>query len=77
MPVLLALLAGTMLPVQAAINAPLGRSLGGAVWAATISGAVLTVALGAAALVTARGLPRTEDAGSVPWWPWVGGCAAR
>ena len=66
-----------MLPVQAAVNARLGRTLGGAVWAATVSGAVLTVALCVAGLVTARGMLRTDGVGAVPWWGWTGGlCGA-
>jgi uncharacterized membrane protein YdcZ (DUF606 family) len=41
----LAVVAGGMLPLQAAINARLARVLGGPTWAAAVSGLILTVAL--------------------------------
>ena len=76
-PVLLALIAGAMLPLQAAINARLGRVLGSPVWAAAVSGAVLTVALVLLGLFAIRTLPRTEGAATLPWWAWTGGlCGA-
>lgn len=75
--ILLALLAGAMLPVQAAMNARLGRTLGSPVWAAAVSGAVLTVALVVIGLVAARSMPRTTGLLTVPWWAWTGGlCGA-
>ena len=62
---MLAVVAGAMLPLQAVINAKLGRAVGSALWAAAISGLVLTVVL---ALVAFAGLP---------WWAWTGGlCGA-
>jgi transporter family-2 protein len=74
---LLALFAGAALPLQAAINARLGRLLGSPVWAAAVSGAVLTVALVVIGLSAFRGLPRTAGASTLPWWAWTGGlCGA-
>ena len=75
--VMLAVLAGTMLPLQAAINARLARVVGSPVWAAAISGLVLTAALALLALAMVRALPRTTGIDSLPWWAWTGGlCGA-
>lgn len=75
--ILLAVLAGAMLPAQAAINARLGRVVGSPVWAAAISGVVLTVALAVVAAALTRAGPRTAGLGNLPWWAWVGGlCGA-
>lgn len=72
-PVLLALAAGAMLPLQAAINARLARLLGSSVWAAAVSGAVLTAVLVAIGLLAVRALPRTAGVATLPWWAWTGG----
>ena len=74
---LLAVIAGAMLPAQAAINARLGRAVGSPVWAAAISGMVLTAALALVATAMTRAGPRTDGLGSLPWWAWIGGlCGA-
>lgn len=73
----LAVFAGAMLPVQAAMNARLGRTLGSPIWGAAVSGAVLTVALVAVGAVALRIMPRTAGLSAVPWWAWAGGlCGA-
>jgi bacterial/archaeal transporter family-2 protein len=66
-----ALAAGSMLPLQAGVNAILARWVGGAVPAALVSFAVGTAALLAVALVFAR--PGVERAGDAPAWVWIGG----
>lgn len=74
---LLAVAAGAMLPMQAAINARLGRTVGSPVWAAAISGVVLTLALTVVAAGLVRVGPRFGGVNSLPWWAWVGGlCGA-
>ena len=74
---LLAVVAGAMLPAQAAINARLGRAVGSPVWAAAISGVVLTITLALVATAMTRAGPRTAGLGSLPWWAWIGGlCGA-
>ena len=73
----LAVAAGAMLPLQAAINARLARLVGSPLWAAGISGLVLTAALALVAGVALRAGPRTEGLGGAPWWVWTGGlCGA-
>lgn len=75
--VLLTLAAGAMLPTQAAVNARLGQTLGGSVWAAAVSGAVLTVILGVLGMTLAGGPPKLGSLGTAPWWAWTGGvCGA-
>ena len=73
----LAVLAGGMLPVQAAVNARLARVVGGPVWAAAVSGLVLTVVLVVVASAAGRGGPRLSGLDALPWWAWIGGlCGA-
>lgn len=75
--VAVAIMAGVMLPLQAAINARLARLVGSPVWAATVSGAVLTVVLALAATAMLGRGPRTEGLAAAPWWFWTGGlCGA-
>ena len=79
LPVLVAVMAGAMLPLQAAINARLARAVGGPIWAATVSGLILTLALAlaGAGLTLSRGGPRTDGLQVLPWWAWTGGlCGA-
>ena len=70
--VIVALIAGAMLPIQAAVNARLGRTLGSPIWAAALSGAVLVIALAIAGLLAVRTLPRTAGLETLPWWAWIG-----
>ena len=72
---ILAVLAGGMLPLQAATNARLADSLGGPVWAAALSGLVLTIVLTLVASTASRGGPRLDGLRALPWW--IGGfCGA-
>jgi transporter family-2 protein len=69
---LLALIGGVVMAVQAPTNAMLARASGSPVLAALISFAVGTVALVALLFVTGapRGLPAAR---SLPWYAWAGG----
>jgi len=72
---ILAVFAGGMLPLQAATNARLADSLGGPVWAAALSGLVLTIVLTLVASTASRGGPRLDGLRALPWW--IGGfCGA-
>ena len=68
----LAAVAGTLFPLQALINARLGASAGGPIWAAFLSFAVGTLVLGVAGLLVA-GPPRLSALSVLPWWIWSGG----
>jgi uncharacterized membrane protein YdcZ (DUF606 family) len=62
--IFLALIAGLMTPLQAAINARVGRMLRLPIWAAAMFGAVFTVALIMIGLLTTA-LPCTKGAAEV------------
>lgn len=70
---LLALLGGALFPLQTAVNAQLGRSVGGALVATIISFCVGLVALLAILLVTTRQFPDLGMLKSIPAYLYVGG----
>lgn len=69
---LLAVIAGVLIAVQAPTNAMLGKALAAPMWAALISFLVGSAALLAVALAVS---PRPSVAGlrDLPWYAWVGG----
>lgn len=69
----LALAAGAALPLQAALNARLGTSLGGPLWGAFASFAIGTLALAAVLSARRMALPSATAIGGVPAWAWTGG----
>lgn len=70
---LLALLIGVFLPVQAGVNAQLRVGLGHPLLAAATSFAVGTVALVACAAAVRTPVPALAALGRMPWWYWTGG----
>jgi transporter family-2 protein len=72
-PVLIALLAGAVLPVQALINGRLSGGLGSPLAAASVSFFVAMIALVAAQLFLRTPLPSIGQAASIPVWIWLGG----
>lgn len=73
----LAIAAGVMLPLQAVVNARLGRSIGGPLWAAALSALVVAVVLACVALASGKPWPRLFQMTGLPWWAWIGGlCGA-
>lgn len=70
---LLAVIIGAFLPLQALINAQLGRATAGPLFASFVSFLVGTIALGAALLAMRTPLPGTQMLGAVPGWAWLGG----
>lgn len=71
-PLLLALVAGILIAVQAPTNAILAKASGSPVVAAFISFFVGTIALGALVAATS-GRVFTPELRDVPWYAWVGG----
>lgn len=71
--ILVASLAGAMLPLQGVFNARLGRALGSAFWAAGTSAALTALLLAIAGLVLTRSLPRVDALSDLPPWAWFGG----
>lgn len=72
-PMGLALIAGAVVPLQAASNAALGRELGHPLWAALTSLLVSTVVLIAVIAVLRIPQPSIAEALRGPWWLWIGG----
>ncbi len=72
--VILALVAGAFMPVQAGVNAKLRLVLGDPVLAALVSFAVGTLALAAYSAAARLPLPPASALGGNPWWIWTGGC---
>ena len=71
---LLAWTAGALIPVQAAANAALSRSIGGNVpFAALTLFAVATVAAALGAIVSGASWPIGGELATAPWWSFIGG----
>jgi bacterial/archaeal transporter family-2 protein len=70
---LLAVVAGAVLPVQAGINAQLRVTLGNPLAAALISFVIGTVALVLIGLGARISLPPPVVLERAPWWHWTGG----
>lgn len=78
--IVVAMLAGAVLPVQGAVNALLRHDLGGAAFAVgTVSFVVATLAMGIVLLATLAWpkmpRPRLDGVSTMPWWGWLGGFA--
>jgi transporter family-2 protein len=69
--ILLALVVGAGLPVQAGVNAAMARHAGRPEWAALVNFGVGLVALGAWLLATRA--PPPVALGKAPLWAWTGG----
>ncbi|GGH07452.1 hypothetical protein GCM10007036_02320 [Alsobacter metallidurans] len=72
---LIALLAATALPIQAAINAQLARGVGSPIVAAAISFAAGAAVLALVAVVLVRDLPPLGEIARTPLWLFVAGGA--
>lgn len=73
--IILALIAGAVLPVQGAINGLLRADLGAPFPVGAFSFAIATLSMLAVLLITRiTGAPRPQLAGlaSMPWWGWIG-----
>lgn len=71
--VLVALAAGAGLPVQAGINAAMGRHVGRPEWAAFVNFGVGLVALAAWLAALRLAPPSVLAVARAPWWAWSGG----
>lgn len=72
LPILLVLLAGAMIALQAPTNVMLSKAGGSPVLAALISFAVGTAALSVAWLASGH-RPAPASFGALPWYAWIGG----
>jgi bacterial/archaeal transporter family-2 protein len=64
---LLAILAGAVVPIQFAVKSELRGAVGGTITTAAISLLVGTFVLGAAVLLIRKGVPALSDAAEAPW----------
>lgn len=70
---LITLLAGALMPLQAGVNAQLSRWVGSPAAAALVSFAVGALGLFAYCLLLRAPAPEWGALASSPWWVWVGG----
>lgn len=71
--IVLAAIAGVVLPLQVLINARLALGLGNALWATTVS--FVVGIFGMFLFLVLRGQTQADWQGALglPWWAWVGG----
>src|SRR3954470_22021635 len=69
----LAVVAGSALPVQAGLNARLATFVGGPIRASMISFGVRPLVPLPLSLLLTRRVVNTDRLGAVPWWAWLGG----
>ncbi|MBL8644090.1 MAG: DMT family transporter [Rhodospirillaceae bacterium] len=67
------ILAGGLLPAQAAMNAAVGLRTSGAMFAVGVNFFVGSAVLVFVLLLLRTPLPTTAQLQSVPWWAWAGG----
>ncbi|HEX8190335.1 MAG TPA: DMT family transporter [Pyrinomonadaceae bacterium] len=70
---LVCLVAGALMPLQAGVNAQLARWVGHPVTASLVSFAVGTLALFAYTAAARPQFPALASLASAPWWVWAGG----
>ncbi|TCP93404.1 transporter family-2 protein [Cricetibacter osteomyelitidis] len=70
---ILVLLIGMVMPIQAPINAVLGKSLGHPLWATIVSLSVSILLVLPLLLLFKAPSPNLSGLGSLPWWAWFGG----
>src|SRR5688572_12073284 len=70
---LLAIVAGAGVTIQAIVNARLGAAFGAPIWGAMTQFVVGLTILLLAAAVTRQPAPNTSTVGQLPWWMWTGG----
>lgn len=72
---LAALIAGALVPFQAASNATLGRALGHPLWATVASLLVSMMVIVPIVLIMRAPAPSIQQAAQLPLWAWFGGIA--
>lgn len=71
--VILVLLAGAMLPMQAMLNSRLGKALGSAEYASFVSFLIGAMALLLYLLIVKTRLSTLTQTTTLPWYVWMGG----
>lgn len=70
---MLAAISGAVLPIQAALNAKMGKAVGDPIYAALISFVIGSIGLFIYALITKTDLSQINQANSVNWTVWTAG----
>ncbi len=74
---LIAFIAGAVLPMQAAMNGRLSNAMGGPLWAVVYTSLAVVVILVVFNMASGRALPRVDGLATIPWWAWLSGlCGA-
>ncbi len=71
--ILLIVLAGAAMPLEAALNAKVGQTMQSPAFAALVSFAVGAVVCLVLTLSGVMGRPQLAQAHALPWWAWAGG----
>ena len=71
--IMMVVMIGTLLPLQALVNARLGQATAGAVFAATVSFLVGTVSLVLLLVAMRPAWPSVDQLARLPAWAWTGG----
>jgi transporter family-2 protein len=71
--ILTAIAVGSLIPLQAGVNASLRTALNSPIFAAITNFTVGGLLLVSYALATRTPLPAVSEAAKAPWWTWAGG----
>lgn len=71
--ILLALLAGALVPFQTGSNTTLTRGLGNGFYATLVVFLVAAIAMLAMIVIQQQGIPPAAKLRAIPWYGWVGG----
>lgn len=71
--IIYAIIAGSLLPIQAGINSQLAKNLGSPIWGALSSFCIGTIFLILFAVLTGARFPSLMQITTTPGWMWVGG----
>lgn len=70
---LLAVFAGTLIPLQAGLNAQLRNWLGSPFSATLVSVVISTVCIFVVCVIARTPIPELSSLAKAPWWVWTGG----
>lgn len=73
LPLAMSVMAGALIPVQAASGGALGRILGNPIWGASVALLIGFLALVITAVTIRLPMPNFAAAFQGPWWIWIGG----
>lgn len=72
--IIICVLAGGLLPLQAAMNTAVGAQTSGPLFATVVNFGIGLIALGFLLPVLKTPWPSAAQFSAIPWWAWFGGC---